>query len=259
MVLSGVCGRSYSRRGQTYNIGIPKDPKMPTRRELLAASAAAILVPGLPRVAVAADVPFTLDKLPYDVNALEPVIDAETMTIHHTKHHQAYVDNLNKAVAGTDWAKKTPAELITNLKDVPEIMRTAVQNNAGGHVNHTFFWKCMAKPGTGGEPKGDLLKAIDETFGGVDNMKKAILDAATKRFGSGWAWLVRGKDKPLAVISTPNQDSPWMTGGLPILGVDVWEHAYYLKYRQARAKYVEEWFKVVNWKFVETVYAATRR
>jgi superoxide dismutase, Fe-Mn family len=223
---------------------------MISRRELFAAGVATIAVPTLITKSLAADPAYTLGKLPYDVAALEPIIDAETMTIHHTKHHQAYVDNLNKAVAGTDWAKKSPAELISDLKALPETIRTAVQNNGGGHVNHTFFWDCMAKPGTGGEPTGDLLKAIEASFTNLDGLKKAVLDAATKRFGSGWAWVVPGKEKPLAIVSTPNQDSPWMTGTAPILGIDVWEHAYYLKYRNLRAKYVEEWFKVVNWKKV---------
>jgi superoxide dismutase, Fe-Mn family len=232
---------------------------MVSRRELLAAGVATIAVPSLIPTAIAADTPYTLEKLPYDVTALEPVIDAETMTIHHTKHHQAYVDNLNKAVAGTDEAKKTPFQLITMLKVLPEAIRTAVQNNGGGHVNHTMFWAWMAKPGTGGEPKGDLLKAIDTSFGNLDGLKKAMLDAATKRFGSGWAWLVPSQEKPLAVISTPNQDTPLMTGTMPILGVDVWEHAYYLKYKNVRAKYVEEWFKVVNWTKVAEIFAGLKK
>jgi Fe-Mn family superoxide dismutase len=231
---------------------------MLSRRRFLTASAAAVALPAFARKAVAAE-GFTLDKLPYDVTALEPVIDAETMTIHHTKHHQAYVDNLNKAVAGTEWAKKGPVELISDLKALPEAIRTAVQNNGGGHVNHTMFWGWMAKPGTGGAPTGDLLKAIDASFGSLDGLKKAVLDAATKRFGSGWAWVVPGKEKPLAVVSTANQDTPLMTGTLPILGVDVWEHAYYLKYRNLRAKYVEEWFKVVNWEKVMALYAGLKK
>ena len=224
---------------------------MLSRREFVSVAAAAVAIPAVARQTVAqppaTTAAFKLGILPYDYNALEPVIDAETMTIHHTKHHQAYVDNLNKAVANTDWANKPLVELISQLKSLPENIRTAVQNNGGGHWNHTFFWSVMAKPGTGGEPKGDLLKAIDASFGTVDGLKKAFLDAATKRFGSGWAWVVPGKDKPLAVVSSPNQDSPVMTGVMPILGVDVWEHAYYLKYKNLRAKYVEEWFKVVNW------------
>jgi Fe-Mn family superoxide dismutase len=181
------------------------------------------------------------------------------MTIHHTKHHQAYVDNLNKAVAGTEWAKKTVSNLIGDLKALPETIRTAVQNNGGGHWNHTFFWKCMAAPGKGSSPKGDFLKAIDASFGSLDGLKKAVLDASTKRFGSGWAWVVPSKDKPLAVVSSANQDSPRMTGVVPVLGVDVWEHAYYLKYKNLRAKYVEEWFKVVNWDFAAAVFEETRK
>ena len=206
---------------------------MLTRRNFVSAAAAAVALPAFARQTVAqppAAGPFTLGKLPYDYTALEPVIDAETMTIHHTKHHQAYVDNLNKAVAGTEWAKKSIVDLVANLKIIPEAIRPAVQNNGGGHWNHTFFWSVMAKPGTGGEAKGDLLTAIDASFGSLDGMKKAVLEAATKR-----------------LVSTPNQDSPVMTGAMPILGVDVWEHAYYLKYKNLRAKYVEEWFKVVNW------------
>ena len=195
---------------------------------------------------------FTLPPLPYAPDALEPHIDAETMTIHYTKHHQAYVDNLNKAVAGTECANKTVLELVSSLKSVPETIRTAVENNGGGDWNHTFFWQCMAKPGTGGEPKGELLKAIDASFGTLDGLKKAVLDAAGKRFGSGWAWVIPGKTKPLEVVSSPNQDSPVMTGTMPILGIAVWEHAYYLKYKNLRAKYVGEWFKVVNWEFVNS-------
>jgi Fe-Mn family superoxide dismutase len=237
---------------------------MLSRREFVSAAAAAVALPAValrssaqPPAAPAG--PFTLGKLPYDYTALEPVIDAETMTIHHTKHHQAYVDNLNKAVAGTDYAKHSLDELVSHYRGLPEAIRTAVQNNGGGHWNHTFYWSVMAKPGTGGEPKGELLKAIDASFGTLDGLKKAVLDAATKRFGSGWAWVVPSKDKPLAVVSTPNQDSPLMTGVVPILGVDVWEHAYYLKYKNLRAKYVEEWFKVVNWDKVAEFYAGSKK
>jgi Fe-Mn family superoxide dismutase len=236
---------------------------MLSRRDFTTAAAAALTLPALGRSVSAqppaAAGPFTLDKLPYDSTALEPVIDAETMTIHHTKHHQAYVDNLNKAVAGTEWPRKTVVELISDLKALPETIRTAVQNNGGGHWNHTFFWKVMAKPGTGGAPKGDFLKAIDASFGSLDGLKKAVLDAATKRFGSGWAWVVPSKDKPLAVVSTANQDSPVMTGVVPVLGVDVWEHAYYLKYKNLRAKYVEEWFKVVNWDTAAAVFEGSKK
>lgn len=230
---------------------------MLSRRKFVSTAAAAVAMPLIARNVVAQPpAAFTLGKLPYDYDALEPVIDKETMTIHHTKHHQAYVDNLNKAIGSTD----QPIEkILSNLKNVPEPIRAAVQNNGGGHYNHTFFWSIMAKPGTGGEAKGDLLKAIEASFGSVDGLKKAVLDAATKRFGSGWAWVVPSKDKPLAVVSTPNQDSPIMTGVTPILGVDVWEHAYYLKYKNLRAKYVEEWFKVVNWEKVAANFESARK
>ena len=236
---------------------------MLSRRDFAASATAALALPVLGRAVSAqppvAPGPFKLNNLPYDYTALEPVIDAETMTIHHTKHHQAYVDNLNKAVAGTEWANRQVSELISDLKSLPDTIRTAVQNNGGGHWNHTFFWKCMAKPGTGGAPKGDFLKAIDASFGSLDGMKKAVLDAATKRFGSGWAWVVPSKDKPLAVVSSPNQDSPLMTGVVPVMGVDVWEHAYYLKYKNLRAKYVEEWFKVVNWDFAASMFEVSKK
>lgn len=228
---------------------------MMTRREMLrvgAAGAAAITVPGFARAAEG----FTLPKLPYAVDALEPSIDAETMTIHHTKHHQAYVDNLNKALGGqADWLSKPIEEVVANYKKLPEAIQTAVRNNGGGHLNHSWFWQMMAKPGKGGEPKGELLKAIDDSFGNLDGFKKAFANAALTQFGSGWAWLVKGKDKPLAVAKTPNQDSPLMDGGTVLLGCDVWEHAYYIKYRNLRAKYVEAWFAVVNWDFVAEAFA----
>jgi Fe-Mn family superoxide dismutase len=190
---------------------------------------------------------FALPPLPYPVEALEAAIDAETMTIHHDKHHKAYVDNLNKALEGqAAWLAKPINEVVRNLKDLPEAVRTAVRNNGGGHWNHTFFWNIMAK--SGGEPKGELAKAIDDSFGGLDAFKKAFTDAATKRFGSGWAWLVVGKEKPLAIVSTPNQDNPLMDGARGVvLGVDVWEHAYYLKYQNRRADYLNTWWNTVNW------------
>ncbi|MGL6076612.1 MAG: superoxide dismutase [Fimbriiglobus sp.] len=217
------------------------------RRDFLLATTA---VAASPLLLKAEDAPgFKLAKLPYAYDALEPVIDAETMTIHHSKHHQAYVDNLNKALAGqTDWLKMPIAELVQKIGEVPEKIRPAVQNNGGGHWNHDFFWSIMTKPGTGGEPTGDLLKAIDTSFGTLDGFKKEFLAAALGRFGSGWAWLVPGKTKPLEIVSTPNQDSPLMKGVMPLLGIDVWEHAYYLKYRNLRAKYVEAWYSVIDWK-----------
>jgi len=204
---------------------------------------------------------FTLGKLPYAYDALEPSIDAETMTIHHTKHHQAYVDNLNKAVGGVQELQgKSIDELLKLINTVPPAVRAAVRNNGGGHWNHTFFWSIMAKPGTGGEPTGDLAKAIETSFGTLDGFKKEFLARSLGQFGSGWAWLIPGGDKPLAIISSANQDNPQMTGGpAPILGIDVWEHAYYLKYRNLRAKYVEAWFNVVNWKAVAENYAASKK
>jgi len=232
---------------------------MMTRREMLRASAAGAAVVTLPGLAAAQDPKgFTLPKLPYAADALEPSIDAETMTIHHTKHHQAYVDNLNKALGGQpEWLSKPIEEVVANYKKLPEAIQPAVRNNGGGHLNHSWFWQMMtsAAPGKGGEPKGELLKAIDDSFGSLDGFKKAFANAALTQFGSGWAWLVKGKDKPLAVTKTANQDSPFMEGGTVLLGCDVWEHAYYLKYRNLRAKYVEAWFAVVNWDYAAAAFA----
>ena len=230
---------------------------MMTRREMLRAGTAAAAAIALPGLAVAAEAKgFVLPKLPYATDALEPSIDAETMTIHHTKHHQAYVDNLNKALVGQpEWLSKPLEEVVANYKKLPAAIQPAVRNNGGGHLNHSWFWQMMAKPGTGGEPKGELLKAIDDSFGGLDGFKKEFSAAGLTQFGSGWAWLVVGKDKPLAVAKTPNQDSPLMDGGKVLLGCDVWEHAYYLKYKNLRAKYLEAWFAVVNWDFVAGVFA----
>ena len=223
------------------------------RRDFLLSSAALAALP----LAASAQEPkpkakagFTLAKLPYAYDALEAAIDAETMTIHHTKHQQSYVDNLNKALAAQPEMFALPIEeVVKKVKGVPEATRTAVRNNAGGVWNHEFFWSVMAKPGTA--PKGELLEAINASFTDLAGFQKAFTAAAVGRFGSGWAWLVPGpadKGKPLAIVSSPNQDNPLMDGGpRPILGVDVWEHAYYLKYRNLRAKYVEAWFTVVNW------------
>jgi Fe-Mn family superoxide dismutase len=232
-----------------------------SRRELIRTAAVATAAFALPRFALAqAPVGFTLPKLPYDYNSLEPSIDAETMTIHHDKHHQAYVTNANTLLKDSpEWLKKTPEEVVMTLKDVPEAIRMGVRNNVGGHWNHTFFWEIMAPTGKGGEPKGDLLKALEASFGTVDEFKKAFADAGMKRFGSGWAWLVPGKEKPLAIVSTPNQDNPLMDGGVkPILGIDVWEHAYYLKYKNLRANYITEWWKVVNWDTVAANFAGKK-
>ena len=192
---------------------------------------------------------YELPPLPYPTNALEPNIDAKTMEIHHDKHHQAYVTNVNNAIAGTEFEKMSPLELIQSLSKVPEDKRTAVRNNGGGHVNHTMFWEIMGPDG--GSPSGALAAAIDRDFGGLDAMKDAVNRAGAGRFGSGWAWVVL-KDGKLSVISTPNQDNPLMDGsGTPILGVDVWEHAYYLLYQNRRPEYIENWWKVVNWDFVQ--------
>jgi superoxide dismutase, Fe-Mn family len=189
--------------------------------------------------------PYELPPLPYDYDALAPTIDGQTMRIHHDKHHQAYVDNLNKAVEGTDVDGLPIDELVTQLDRVPEDRRTAARNNGGGHANHSFFWTIM-KPGGGGDPSGALASAIEQTFGDVDALKAQINDAGVKRFGSGWTWLVLSNGN-LSVTSTPNQDSPLMDGATPILGIDVWEHAYYLSYQNRRPDYLAAWWDVVNW------------
>ncbi len=202
--------------------------------------------------------PYELPPLPYPNDALEPHIDAATMEIHHDKHHQAYITNLNKALEGhADLASKPINELIADLSAVPEAARTAVRNNGGGHANHSFFWKIMG-PNGGGEPTGELAEAIKETFGGLDALKEKINAAGAARFGSGWAWLVLSKDKKLEVISTPNQDSPIMEGHTPILGVDVWEHAYYLKYQNKRPDYLKAWWNTLNWSAINENYVAAR-
>jgi Fe-Mn family superoxide dismutase len=197
--------------------------------------------------------PFTLPELPYDYSALEPYIDARTMEIHHTKHHAAYINNLNTAIEGTSLANETIEQIVANLADVPEIIRTTVRNNGGGHANHDLFWKIMA-PEAGGEPTGALASAINNDLGGFADFKEKFSDAAMKRFGSGWAWLSVKKDKKLVVESTPNQDSPLTNGHTPILGIDVWEHAYYLHYQNRRGDYVSEFFNVINWPEVERRY-----
>lgn len=186
----------------------------------------------------------SLPDLPYDYAALEPTIDEQTMRIHHDKHHQAYVDNANKALDGTEWADKDGEEILRNLDAVPEDIRAAVRNNVGGHVNHTFFWEIMGPDS--GSPSGALAEAIDSTFGGLDGLKTAVNDAGVKRFGSGWTWLV-SDGGTLSVMSTPNQDSPISEGKTPILGIDVWEHAYYLTYQNKRPDYLAAWWNVVNW------------
>ena len=190
---------------------------------------------------------FEVPPLQYEYNALEPTIDEQTMHLHHDKHHQTYVTNLNAAIEKhPDQAGKSVEELVKNLGSVPEDIRTAVRNNAGGHVNHTLFWEIM-KPGGAKEPTGALAAAINSTFGSLDALKAAVNDAGAKRFGSGWTWLVQGADGKLAVVSTANQDSPLIDGNTPLLGNDVWEHAYYLKYQNKRADYLAAWWNVVNW------------
>lgn len=192
----------------------------------------------------------TLPELPYPADALEPTIDKETMNIHHGKHHAAYVNNLNAAIEGkSDLASKSAEDLIKNLDAVPEDIRTAVRNNGGGHVNHTMFWETMT-PGGSKEPTGALAEAITSTFGSFDEFKKKFNEAGTKRFGSGWAWLVKSQSGKLEVISTANQDNPMMEGHQPILGNDVWEHAYYLSYQNKRPDYLQAWWSVVNWDVV---------
>jgi Fe-Mn family superoxide dismutase len=198
----------------------------------------------------------TLLKLPYSYDALEPYIDARTMEIHHGKHHQGYVDKLNNALKGHgDLEAKSVVELISDLDSVPQEIRTAVRNNGGGHANHSLFFTLIA-PGGGDHPKEDLAKSIKDTFGGLKGFKEAFAKAAMGRFGSGWAWLSLDNDGKLIIESTPNQDSPLMMGHMPILGLDVWEHAYYLKYQNRRAEYVDAFWNVVNWDSVTSNYEA---
>ena len=236
------------------------------RAALFAAPAATLLA----RVAHAADKagktapdtgsgPYTLPPLAYKFDALEPTIDRETMQLHHDRHHATYVKNLNNAVAtAPDLGKNTPEALITMLGDVPEAIRTAVRNNAGGHVNHSMFWNLM-EPHGGGVAAGPLADAIKASFGSQEAMQTAFNGAGVKRFGSGWVWLAQGKDGKLTILSTPNQDNPLMAeyGGLyPVLGNDVWEHAYYLKYRNNRAEYLKAWWNTVNWNAASARFAA---
>ena len=206
----------------------------------------------------AAEPSFVLPPLPYAFDALEPYIDAKTMEIHHDKHHGAYVTNLNKAIEGnTELQRFTVDELIAQIDRVPENIRTAVRNNGGGHSNHSMFWTIMKKGG-GGEPKGELAAAIKSVFGSFADFKTKFNQAATTRFGSGWAWLFF-KDGKLTLESLPNQDSPIMTGGKPVMGLDVWEHAYYLKYQNRRAEYIEAWWNVVNWDQIAQNFAEGKK
>jgi Fe-Mn family superoxide dismutase len=201
---------------------------------------------------------FAVPDLPYDYAALEPWIDEETMHLHHDKHHAAYASNLEKALEGTEYASWPVEKLLASIPSLPENLRGPVRNNGGGHFNHSLFWTIMA-PASGLVPKGDLAAAIDRDLGGFEGFKEKLTKAAMGRFGSGWGWLVVKKDKKLEVTSTANQDSPLSDGDVPILGIDVWEHAYYVKYRNRRAEYVENFFKVINWPEVQRRYAEAIR
>ena len=189
--------------------------------------------------------PFEVPPLPYDYAALEPHIDEQTMRVHHDKHHQAYVDNANQALEGTEWGDNPVESVLSSLDAMPEEIRTAVRNNAGGHANHSLFWEIMSPQG-GGEPGGELAGAINSTFGGLGQLIEQMNDAGVKRFGSGWSWLV-WDGTGLVVYSTPNQDSPLIQSDTPLIGIDVWEHAYYLKYQNKRPDYLAAWWNVVNW------------
>jgi superoxide dismutase, Fe-Mn family len=199
---------------------------------------------------------YSVPDLPYDYAALAPHIDEQTMRIHHDKHHQAYVDNANKALDGTEWADRPVEDVLASLDQVAEDKRTAVRNNAGGHANHSLFWQIMG-PGGGGQPSGDLGAAIDSAFGGFDAFKETVTQNGVTRFGSGWSWLV-WDGSGLRAYSTANQDSPLMDGHTPLLGVDVWEHAYYLNYQNRRPDYLAAWWNVVNWDEVSRRYDAAR-
>ena len=190
---------------------------------------------------------FELSPLPYNYDALDPYIDAQTMQVHHDLHHQAYVNNLNAALEKyPELQSKSPEELIKDLSNLPQDITGAVRNNGGGHVNHTMFWQIMA-PNAGGEPTGAIAQAISENFGDFESFKQKFNDAGTKQFGSGWVWLVRTTDGKIEITSSPNQDNPMSSGNFPIMGNDVWEHAYYLKYQNRRAEYLKQWWNVVNW------------
>ena len=199
---------------------------------------------------------YSVPDLAYAFDALEPHIDARTMEIHHDKHHAAYVTNLNAALEGTEWMDRPIEAVLANLEIIPEDKRTAVRNNGGGHANHTLFWEIMGPDG-GGEPSGDLAAAIADTFGSLADLQSQVNDAGVKRFGSGWSWLV-WDGTGLAVLSTPNQDSPVMEGKTPLLGVDVWEHAYYLNYQNRRPDYLAAWWNVVNWGAVAARFEEAR-
>jgi Fe-Mn family superoxide dismutase len=201
---------------------------------------------------------FELPPLTYAEDALEPYVDARTMSIHHDKHHAAYTNNLNKALEGQDdLASRNIEDILRDLDAVPESIRTAVRNNGGGYVNHSLFWKVMGPDG-GGDPSGDLARAIEESFGNIEGFKELFAKAGMTRFGSGWAWLYVDNQGKLAVTSTPNQDTPLMDGYMPILGLDVWEHAYYLNYQNRRGDYIANWWNVVDWNQVAANYSAAK-
>ena len=199
---------------------------------------------------------YEVPALSYDYAALEPHIDEATMRVHHDKHHQAYVDKVNAALEGTDWADKPIEEVIANLSQVPEDKRAPVRNNGGGHLNHNIFWESMS-PNGGGAPEGDLAGAIDDAFGSFDELKTKVKDAGVGQFGSGWSWLVHD-GSGLTVVATPNQDNPLTDGKTPLLGVDVWEHAYYLKYQNRRPDYIDAWWNTVDWSKVGERFSAVR-
>ncbi len=200
---------------------------------------------------------FELPPLPYDYNALEPYIDTQTMQLHHDKHHGTYVTNLNNALKDHAFASLPVEEVLRRLNEVPEAVRATVRNNGGGHANHTMFWQIM-KPNGGGEPTGNIANAITSSFGSFDAFKTAFNDAGAKQFGSGWAWVTLGQGGKLQISSTANQDSPLLNGVYPILGNDVWEHAYYLKYQNRRPEYLSNWWSVVNWDEIEKRYSQAR-
>jgi Fe-Mn family superoxide dismutase len=201
---------------------------------------------------------FQLPPLPYSANALEPHIDAKTMEIHHDKHHATYTSNLNNAIAGTEWENKTIEEILANVSKI----NPAVRNNGGGYYNHNLFWEIMA-PNTGDKPSGELADAINAAFGSMEGFREKFTNAATTRFGSGWAWLIVGADRKLAIVSTPNQDNTLMdvaeTKGVPVLGIDVWEHAYYLNYQNRRPDYINAFYNVINWNKVNELYIKAMR
>jgi len=197
---------------------------------------------------------FSVPDLPYAYDALEPTIDEQTMHLHHDKHHQAYVDKANAALEGTEWADKDVVEVLQNLDALPADKQAAVRNNGGGHYNHSLFWEMMSPDG-GGEPSGELADAINSAFGSFDAFKDEFKEAGITQFGSGWAWLVKNSDGSVAVVKTANQDSPVSGGQTPLLGVDVWEHAYYLKYQNKRPEYLDAFWNVVNWDYVASRFA----